>query len=33
MKNMEKEIQTSTDKYIEKIDKMLADKEKELLAI
>ena len=33
MKNMEKDIQASTDKYIEKIDKMLADKEKELLAI
>lgn len=33
MKNMEKDIQTSTDKYIEKIDTMLADKEKELLAI
>jgi len=33
LKNMEKEIQTSTDKHIEKIDKMLAEKEKELLAI
>ncbi len=33
LKNLEKDIQNSTDKYIDKIDKMLADKEKELMAI
>lgn len=33
LKNLEKDIQNATDKFIEKIDKMLADKEKELMAI
>lgn len=33
LKDAEKEIQDMTDKYVKNIDKMLADKEKELLAI